>query len=113
MVAEVYATVTAATQPPLREAYSCVVVDGPSLAATGWKPSVPVVQLLTRLAAVEEGKVIVTRPVGERELVDSIGVATGLTDRAVAYTLELEGPPLKPMRGLVVADHPVHHEFGG
>ncbi len=103
VVPESYATVAAATHPPLREAYSCT--------ASGWKPLVPVVLVVTRLAAVEEGAVIVTRPVGERELVDSIGVATGLTDRAVTFTLEPASGALKAMRVLVVDDHPVNQEF--
>jgi signal transduction histidine kinase/DNA-binding response OmpR family regulator len=111
MVPESYATVAAAMHPPLREAYACVVADGSSLTASGWKPLVPVVLVVTRLAAVEEGAVIVTRPVGELELVDSIGVATGLTDRAVAFTLEPAGGALKSMRVLVVDDHPVNQEF--
>jgi CheY-like chemotaxis protein len=111
IVAESHATVAAAMHPPLREAYACVVIDGPLLAASGWTPPVPVVQVVTRLAAVEEGAVVVTRPVGERELVDSIGVATGLTDRAVVFTLEPESAPQKAMRVLVVDDHPVNQEF--
>jgi CheY-like chemotaxis protein len=53
----------------------------------------------------------VTRPVGERELIEAIGLAVGLTDRAVAYTLEPESAPLKKMSVLVVDDHPVNQEF--
>jgi signal transduction histidine kinase/CheY-like chemotaxis protein len=110
-VPELYATVAAATQPPLRAAFACVVADGPLLAASGWEPAVPVVQVVSRLASVDEGAIIVTRPVAERELLDAVGVATGLTDRAVIYALEPETPPSAPLRVLVADDHPVNLEF--
>jgi signal transduction histidine kinase/CheY-like chemotaxis protein len=111
IVVERYATIAAATQPPLREAYACVIADGASLAASGWTPPVPVVLLVSRLAAVDDDAIVVTRPAGERELIEAVGVAAGLTDRAVAYTLEPEGAPAKAMRVLVVDDHPVNQEF--
>jgi signal transduction histidine kinase len=95
MVTEPYGTVAAATQFPLREAYACVIADAPSLAASGWQPLVPAVRLASRLAAVDDDAVIVTRPIGERELVDAVGIALGLTDRAVIYTLEPETTPLR------------------
>jgi signal transduction histidine kinase/CheY-like chemotaxis protein len=111
MVPELYATVAAAMQPPLREAFACVVADGPALAASSWTPAVPLVQLVSRLASFDDDVMVVTRPVGERELIDAIGLATGLTDRAVVYTLEPESAPIEPLRVLVVDDHPVNQEF--
>ncbi len=111
MVAELHATVTGATQPPLREAYACVIADTSSLAAGRWLPAVPVVGLASGLTSVDDDAVVVTRPVGERELIDAIGIAAGLTDRAVLYTLEPETTPLRKLRVLVVDDHPVNQEF--
>jgi signal transduction histidine kinase/CheY-like chemotaxis protein len=111
MVPELYATVAAATQPPLREAYACVVADGPSIVASNWTPPVPLVQLVSRLASFDDDVIVVTRPAGERDLIDAIGLATGLTDRAVIYSLEREGAAADSLRVLVVDDHPINQEF--
>ena len=81
MVPESYATLDGALQPSIRAAYACVVADANILASTPWIPPVPVVRITSPLAPAYHGGVLVTRPVGERELLDAIGVALGV-DRA-------------------------------
>ncbi|HEY0142679.1 MAG TPA: ATP-binding protein [Thermoanaerobaculia bacterium] len=53
----------------------------------------------------------VTRPVGERELIDAIGVALGLQSDVVEYTLERPEIAEVPMRVLLVEDNEVNQEF--
>ncbi len=111
MVPESYATLDRALEPSIRAAYGCVVADTGVLATTPWIPPVPVVRIASPLAPVYDGGVVVTRPVGERELVDAIGVTLGVTERAVTYTLERRPEILRPLRVLIVDDNIVNQEF--
>jgi two-component system sensor histidine kinase/response regulator len=52
----------------------------------------------------------VTRPVGERELIDAVGVALGLTERPPQYTLEPAYRTANGLRVLVVDDSDVNRE---
>jgi signal transduction histidine kinase/CheY-like chemotaxis protein len=52
----------------------------------------------------------VTRPVGERELIDAVGLALGLTEAIPEYTLEPELPPQRALRVLLVDDSDVNLE---
>jgi CheY-like chemotaxis protein len=72
---------------------------------------VPVVRITSPLAAAYPGGVLVTRPVGERELLDAIGVAFGVTERSVTYTLERRPDVARPLRVLIVDDNVVNQEF--
>ncbi len=110
MVPESYATLDRALQPSIRAAYACVVADFNILAATPWIPPVPVVRIASPLASGYHG-VAVTRPVGERELLDAIGAALGVTDGTVSYTLERRPEIARPLRVLVVDDNSVNQEF--
>ena len=111
MVPESYATLDRALQPSIREAYACVVADANILATTPWIPPVPVVRITSPLAPAYHGGVLVTRPVGERELLDAIGVALGLTELTMTYTLERRPEISRPLRVLVVDDNVVNQEF--
>ena len=111
MVPESYATLDRALQPSIRAAYGCVVADANILAATPWIPPVPVVRITSPLAPAYHGGVLVTRPVGERELIDSIGIALGVSDRTVTYTLERRPEIARPLRVLVVDDNVINQEF--
>jgi signal transduction histidine kinase/CheY-like chemotaxis protein len=110
MVPESYATLDGALQPSIRAAYACVVADANILATTPWIPPVPVVRITSPLAPAYHG-VLATRPVGERELLDAIGVALGVAERTVTYTLERRPDVARPLRVLVVDDNIVNQEF--
>jgi two-component system sensor histidine kinase/response regulator len=111
MVPESYATLDRALQPSIRAAYACVVADANILATTPWMPPVPVVRITSPLAPAYHGGVLVTRPVGERELIDAVGVALGLVERTMTYTLERRPDIARPLRVLVVDDNPINREF--
>jgi len=111
MVPESYATLDRALQPSIRAAYACVVADANILATTPWMPPVPVVRITSPLAPSYHAGVLVTRPVGERELLDAIGVALGVTERTMTYTLERRPEIARPLRVLVVDDNVVNQEF--
>ncbi len=55
----------------------------------------------------------VTRPVGERELIEAIGVALGLTTETVEYSLVPEVRVIEPKRVLLVEDNEVNREVVG
>ena len=111
MIPELYGSIEEAAQPSIREAYGCVVADKRLLAASSWQPSVPIVRIASILDAPDDELVTVTRPVGERELLDALGVALSLRDRPqpIARTPRLD--PGRALRVLVVDDHPINHEF--
>ena len=111
MVPESYATLDRALQPSIRAAYACVVADANILATTPWMPPVPVVRITSPLAPSYHAGLVVTRPVGERELLDAIGVALGVTERTMTYTLERRPEIARPLRVLVVDDNVVNQEF--
>jgi CheY-like chemotaxis protein/HPt (histidine-containing phosphotransfer) domain-containing protein len=111
MVPEIYESVADALQPSIREAFSCVVVDAGLLASTPWISPVPVVQVVSPLSTVLHPTVTVTRPVGERELVEAIAVALGVIERRMSFTLERRLDNDRPEAVLVVDDHPVNLEF--
>jgi two-component system sensor histidine kinase/response regulator len=111
VVPEAYATLDEALQPSIREAFSCVVIDARVLAGTPWIPPVPVVEIITPISSVAHNVPTVTRPIAERELLDAIGVALGVIDKRVAYTLERRVDSERPLTVLVVDDHPVNLEF--
>ena len=106
MVPESYATLDGALQPSIRAAYACVVADANILASTPWIPPVPVVRITSPLAPTHHGGVLVTRPVGERDLLDAIGVALGVTERTVPYTLERR-PAVPPPLPVPDVDRPL------
>ncbi|HSY51631.1 MAG TPA: ATP-binding protein [Thermoanaerobaculia bacterium] len=111
MVPESYPTLDRALQPSIRAAYACVVADANILATTPWIPPVPVVRITSPLAPAYHGGVLVTRPVGERELLDAIGAALGVTELTMTYTLERRPDVIRPLRVLVVDDNVVNQEF--
>jgi CheY-like chemotaxis protein len=111
MVPESYATLDGALQPSIRAAYACVVADANIIASTPWISPVPVVRITSPLAPAYHGGVLVTRPVGERELLDAVGVAFGVAERTVTYTLERRPEVARPLRVLVVDDNVVNQEF--
>jgi len=111
IVPELYASVADALQPSIREAFSGVVIDAVTLASTPWISPVPIVQILSPLATVPGPTVSVTRPVGERELLEALAVALGIIDRRLSFTLERRIDNVRPLAVLVADDHPVNLEF--
>ena len=94
-----------ADHPPI-QTYGCIIADAPILAAV-----VPVVRIRSPRATSPEVGVTVTRPVGERELIDAVGVALGVAERGVTFTLERRSDADRPLHVLIVDDHPVNLEF--
>jgi CheY-like chemotaxis protein len=111
MVPEWYPSVADALQPSIREAFSCVVIDAGVLASTPWISPVPVVQIVSPTSTIVHPTVTLTRPVGERELVEAVAVALGVIERRMSFTLERRVDSDRPQSVLVVDDHPVNLEF--
>jgi signal transduction histidine kinase/CheY-like chemotaxis protein len=103
---DAYATLGDAGDRPLLHTYECIVADAPIVGAI-----IPVVRITSPVASVPDVGVAVTRPVGEFELLDAIGIATGATEGGVAFTLERRGDGELMLHVLVVDDHPVNQEF--
>jgi signal transduction histidine kinase/CheY-like chemotaxis protein len=110
IVPEPYATVEAAMQPSIREAFACVVADARLFAASTWQPQVPVIRIISPLDLPNDAVLSVARPVGERELIDAIGVAVGLRERPPDIARPHIGSS-RSLNVLVVDDHPVNQEF--
>ncbi len=111
IVPEAYGSVDEAMQPNIRFAYACVVADRRLLAVSGWKPAVPVVRIVSILDRPDDELVTVTRPVGERELIDAIGIALELRERPLPVVHSPRIAASRALRVLVVDDHPINHEF--
>jgi signal transduction histidine kinase/CheY-like chemotaxis protein len=103
---DAFSTLGEAGDRPLHHTYDCIVADAPIVGAI-----IPVVRIATPISASPEVGVTVTRPVGERELIDAIGIAMGVTERGMAFTLERRFEGEKVLHVLVVDDHPVNQEF--
>src|SRR5438874_3798561 len=111
IVPELYASVADALQPSIREAFSCVIIDAATLASTPWISPVPIVQIVSPLSTMLHPTVTVTRPIGERELIEAVAVALGVIDKRVSFTLERRIDNDRPQSVLVADDHPVNLEF--
>ncbi|PYQ61313.1 MAG: hypothetical protein DMF58_05355 [Acidobacteria bacterium] len=111
IVPELYGSVADALQPSIREAFSCVVIDAATLASTPWISPVPIVQVVSPTSTVVHPTVTVTRPIGERELLEALAIALGAIDRRMSFTLERRIDSDRPQSVLVVDDHPVNLEF--
>jgi len=92
----------AADVPP-QARFACAVTADPTVNV--W----PRVLITSPLDPTDE-PVRVTRPVGDRELIDSVGVVLGLTEASPEYTLEPAIPNRSPMRVLLVDDSDVNVE---
>jgi two-component system, sensor histidine kinase and response regulator len=103
---DAYATLADAGTGPLHQTYDCIVADAPIVGAM-----LPVVRIASPLSTSSEVGVTVTRPVGERELIDAIGIALGLTERGMTFTLDRRVDGEGMLHVLVVDDHPVNLEF--
>src|SRR5204863_4548135 len=73
-----YATLADAGERPLHQTYACIVADAPIVGGM-----IPLVRIASPLSTSSEVGVTVTRPVGERELIDAVGIAMGLTERGM------------------------------
>ena len=111
ITSETHGSIADALQPSLREAFSCVIIDAAELASTPWISPVPVIQIMPPTSPLVVPTVTVSRPVGERELVEAVAVALGIIDRRMSYTLEPRAAGARPQSVLVVDDHPVNLEF--
>ena len=111
VVPELYPSVADALQPSIREAFSCVIIDAATLASTPWISPVPLVQIVSPVSTMVHPTVTVTRPIGERELIEAVAVALGVLDRRISFTLERRIDNDRPRSVLVADDHPVNLEF--
>jgi two-component system, sensor histidine kinase and response regulator len=103
---DAWATLTQAGERPLHQTYSVIVADAPIVGAI-----IPVVRIASPVSTASEVGVTVTRPIGERELIDAIGIALGLAERGMTFTLERRAAAEEMLHVLVVDDHPVNQEF--
>ncbi|MEO8378148.1 MAG: ATP-binding protein [Acidobacteriota bacterium] len=92
----------AADVPP-RARFACAITAD---ANVGVRPRV----MITSPLDTSEQPIRVTRPVGERELIDAVGMALGLTGAGPEYTLEPVPVSRSPMRVLLVDDSDVNLE---
>jgi signal transduction histidine kinase/CheY-like chemotaxis protein len=106
MESDAFAALAEVGTTPLYQIYSCIVADAPIVGAI-----IPLVRIASPASSTTEVGVTVNRPVGERELLDAIGVAMGLTERGVSFTLERRVDGEGMLRVLVVDDQPVNQEF--
>jgi two-component system sensor histidine kinase/response regulator len=83
--------------------FACAVTSDPSAAV---QPQI----LITSPSDHSNHPLQITRPVGERELLDAVGVALGLTTRAPHYTLEPSQKREDGLRVLLVDDNDVNRE---
>jgi len=83
--------------------FACAVTSD---SAVGVRPQV----VITSPLDTTNYMIRVTRPVGERELIDAVGVALGLTEPAPEYTLEPVTIATSPTRILLVDDSEVNLE---
>jgi signal transduction histidine kinase/DNA-binding NarL/FixJ family response regulator len=96
------ACATAAEAPDGR--FACAVTDDVTL------PIEPRVIIASPLAHVDH-PLQVSRPVGERELIDAVGVALGLTVEQTEFVRDRPTPASRSMRILLVEDNEVNQEF--
>jgi two-component system, sensor histidine kinase and response regulator len=83
--------------------FACAVTADPSVSV---RPQV----VITSPLDTKEHAIRVTRPVGERELIDAVGVALGLTEAVPEYTLEPAQQTRSSLRLLLVDDSDVNLE---
>ena len=100
-----FATLEESRTIPLRR-FACMVADAPIIGAM-----IPVVRIVSPLDREHEAGVTLTRPVAERELIDAIGIATGIAEPGIVFTLRRHPSTDKSLSVLVVDDHPVNLEF--
>jgi two-component system sensor histidine kinase/response regulator len=99
----VFASAFARVADAPRGRFACAVTSDPSAHV---QPQI----LITSPADHSNHPIQVTRPVGERELLDAVGVALGLTTRAPHYTLDPMPRPEHGLRLLLVDDNEVNRE---
>jgi two-component system sensor histidine kinase/response regulator len=88
-----------------RSAFDCILTAGKEVLRA------PVIRIVSPLAESADDRLQLVRPVGERELIDTLGLALGLTE-----TIEHEAPVSaitadRPLRVLVAEDNVVNQEF--
>ena len=105
MEAQAFATFEEVRSMSLRR-FTCIVADAPIIGAV-----IPIVRIVSPLDRNHEAGVTLARPVAERELIDAIGIATGIADRGMMFTLQRNPASEKALSVLVVDDHPVNLEF--
>jgi signal transduction histidine kinase/CheY-like chemotaxis protein len=92
-----------ASDVPAQGRFACAVTSDRSI---GVQPQV----VITSPLDTTDDAVQVTRPVSERELIDAVGVALGLTEASPEYTLEPMSPGGTSARVLLVDDSDVNLE---
>ncbi len=83
--------------------FACAVTSDPSV---GVRPQI----IITSPLDTKDHPIRVTRPVGERELIDAVGVALGLAEAEPEYTLEPVPTARTSLRVLLVDDSDVNLE---
>ena len=99
-----FATACASADEVPEGRYACVVTSDPTL------PIEPRVLVSSPLKHDDDESVRITRPVSERELIEAVGMATGIVPKPISYTLERR-PVRRGMRVLLAEDNLVGQEF--
>jgi two-component system, sensor histidine kinase and response regulator len=101
----VFATASASFDEAPRGRYACIVT------AEIVAREEPLIVITSPLEHPPDQYLRLTRPIAERELIDTVGVALGLAAQATTLPLPVPQPQGRSLRLLVAEDHPVNQEF--
>jgi CheY-like chemotaxis protein len=88
-----------------RGSADCTIVAGKEMVAA------PVIRIVSPLAESTEDRLQLARPVAERELLDTLGLALGLTEAITRETIPPPPTAERSLRVLVAEDNIVNQEF--
>jgi CheY-like chemotaxis protein len=88
-----------------RAAFDCIVTAGKEMVRA------PVIRIVSPLTESSDDRLQLVRPVAERELIDTLGLALGLTETIEHVTAVPVATAERPLRVLVAEDNVVNQEF--
>jgi len=95
--------------PSIRDAhrgsFDCTITAGKEMVRA------PVIRIVSPLAESSDDRLQLVRPVAERELLDALGLALGLTEAIARETVVPQPTAERPLRVLVAEDNIVNQEF--
>ena len=88
-----------------RTTFDCIITAGKEMVRA------PVIRVVSPLAESADDRLQLVRPVAERELIDTLGLALGLTESIEHVTIAPVATADRPLRVLVAEDNVVNQEF--